>query len=100
MPRIKIEDLPVLEDLTQWLSKSEMKTRDLTMSQVCVHFWRYAKKKYGHTGKGKYGAAINWRPMMRVVREHYGRRRVSDFGPKWGSMSNRTPRRGQVFQYG
>ena len=39
----------------------------VTISQIMVMFWRHAKVRYGKSGKGKYGTAINWRPIIRLV---------------------------------
>lgn len=53
-----------------------------TVSQVCALFWRHAKRRYRRSGKGKFGAAINYRPVLRLARIHFGKLPASEFGPK------------------
>ena len=54
----------------------------MTVNQLCMAYWKFAKVRYGNTGKGKFGAAINWRPVLELLRDHYGDQPARDFGPK------------------
>jgi len=54
----------------------------ITISELLALFWRHAKKRYGGTGKGRYGAAVNWRPIIRRLRERHSSNRPKEFGPR------------------
>lgn len=53
-----------------------------TVTQLGMAFWKYAKVRYGKSGKGKFGAAINWRPILEMLRDEYGDTLAREFGPK------------------
>ena len=53
-----------------------------TVSQVCALFWRHAKRRYRKSGKGRLGAAINYRPVLRMARQTCGKLPAAEFGPK------------------
>jgi integrase len=68
--------------ISQYLDRREDREAGLTVSQVCAHFWRHAKRRYGSKGKGKFGAAVSWRPVLRMLRVNYGKTPAIEFGPK------------------
>jgi hypothetical protein len=57
-------------------------SRALTITEILCRFWRFAKVRYGRHGKGRYGYAINWRPIIRLMRENYGDLPAREFSPK------------------
>jgi integrase len=69
------------ELISDWLGKNDI-TECGTVSEVLLAFWSHAKQRYGRSGRGKFGAAISWRPAIRIAREMYGDVPVRDFGPK------------------
>ncbi len=70
------------EEISDLLAKrSALTARRLTISELLAAFWGHAKKRYGRAGKGPYGAAVNWRPIIRLLREHHGADEPRDFGP-------------------
>ncbi len=68
--------------VAEWLTTTDVGAQDLTVAECCLHFWRFAKSKYGKSGKGPHGAAVSWKPALRLLKEHHGKTRVSQFGPK------------------
>lgn len=69
--------------VSKWLSRTEMApSGNRTVSEVLLHYWRYAKIRYGRNGKGKFGAAVCYRPIMRLLKHRFGKRPVSTIGPK------------------
>jgi integrase len=50
--------------------------------EVLAKFWAHAKVRYRKSGKGRLGAAVNYRPVLRLVRQKYGNTPVRDFGPR------------------
>lgn len=53
---------------------------DLTIVELCQAYWRFAEQYYGSTGKRR-GTANNLKPILRLLRQNYGRTKVADFGP-------------------
>jgi len=72
------------EVLSKLLAKSKrgkLNAHALSISELLTAFWGHAKKRYGGSGKGPFGAAVNWRPIIRLLREHHGADEPHDFGP-------------------
>ena len=59
--------------------RDESKPR--TVNELLVRFWQHAKQRYGKSGKGPHGAAVNWRPLIKLLREKHGRESPERFGP-------------------
>ena len=53
----------------------------LTLTQVLSRFWKHAKQRYSRHGKGRYGNAVNWRPIIQLLREKHGSESPEQFGP-------------------
>ena len=68
--------------IAEFLADKEPPPSGPTVSQICALFWRHAKRRYRKSGKGKFGAAINYRPVLRMMRVHFGKLPATDFGPK------------------
>jgi integrase len=68
--------------VAEWLGTADVGVQDLTVAECCLHFWRFAKKKYGKSGKGRHGAAISWKPALRLLKQNHAKTPVSKFGPK------------------
>ncbi len=68
--------------IADWLAPSQLGVEDLTVADCCLHFWRFAKKRYSKHGKGRHGNAICYKPALRVLKELDGKTPVSKFGPK------------------
>lgn len=60
---------------------ADLDATSITISELLALYWRYAKKRYGEKGKGPNGAAVNRRPIIRMLRQRHGRQRPRDFGP-------------------
>ena len=70
------------ELIAKYLARRQQRDVGITVSQVVSLFWRHAKLRYGDSGKGKWGAAVNWRPILRMLRQRYGKEPARDFGPR------------------
>lgn len=53
---------------------------DLTVSEVALRFWRFAKGYYRKEGRSTQEVA-EYRLVLRLLRERYGRTLARDFGP-------------------
>jgi integrase len=69
------------ELIAQYLTRRDHRDAGLTVSQLMAHYWRYCKQRYGKHGKGRFGAAINYRPILRLLRSLYGATLATKFGP-------------------
>jgi integrase len=69
------------EEISKVLEQTRLSETNISISEVLAAFWAFAKKRYGNTGKGRYGAAVSWRPIIRLLRERHGDDRPRDFGP-------------------
>ena len=72
------------EIISKLLAKSKrlkLTAHALSISELLTAFWGHAKKRYGGSGKGPYGGAVNWRPIIRLLRQRHGSDEPSDFGP-------------------
>ena len=52
-----------------------------TLTALLAAWWSECKCRYSQ-GKGKLGGAQNWRPIIRLLRQHHGEERAEDLGPK------------------
>ena len=60
------------------IAKEPVKTTTLTA--VLSAWWSECKRRYTK-GKGRYGGAVNWRPVIRLLRESHGREPAEQLGP-------------------
>ena len=56
---------------------------DITVSEVGAAFWRHAKQYYQKHGDPT-GAADTYRPVLKLLKEIYGKTRAVEFGPLAG----------------
>lgn len=71
--------------ITEWLaagrpSSSAPAVHELTVTELCAQYWRFAKNHYRKDGKGT-SELDNIRYALRPLKELYGRTPVSEFGP-------------------
>ena len=52
-----------------------------TLNAVLAAWWKECKRRYAGRGKGPYGNAVCWRPVIRLLRENHGHERAEDLGP-------------------
>ena len=82
-PYGSVESKARYEELVkEFLEARNRKDAGVTVSQVAAAFWRFAKQRYGSKGKGKYGDAVVWRPVLRLLRKIFGKTLARDFGPR------------------
>jgi hypothetical protein len=71
--------------ITEWLaagrpSLPNTSKSDLTITELCAAYWRFAKQYYRKGGKGT-SELDNVKYALRPLKELYGRTQVEDFGP-------------------
>jgi len=59
---------------------ARMEPKRLTVKELISQYWKSARKYYQRDGEST-GTAERLRPVLRLVREIYGDKPVSDFGP-------------------
>lgn len=52
-----------------------------TMAGLLAAWWVECKRRYGGRGKGPYGNAVSWRPVIKLLRLNFGEEQPSDLGP-------------------
>lgn len=69
----------------EWLaagrpSQATADATDVTVSEVCAAFWKHAKQYYTKDGSPT-GAADTFRPVLKLLKDVYGRTKAIEFGP-------------------
>lgn len=67
--------------IAEYLAGRQIASGNVTVTNLCLAYWEFAKKRYT-SGKGKHGGAINWRPILELLRDFYGELPGRQFGPK------------------
>jgi hypothetical protein len=76
------------QELANWLlsqnasagqPRSKRKCRIVTTADVILEYWRFCKAYYGDQPRS---SARNRKPVLRMLRQKFGRTRATDFGPK------------------
>ena len=80
------------ELVAKLLADRHDKDAGLTVNQLVALFWRFCKTRYGRKGRGRWGEAINWRRVLRWLRQRHGKELAASFGPrKLQAMLNDMP---------
>jgi len=70
--------------ISEWLAGGRSLPPDdrngLTVSELALRYWKFAKQYYRRNGQST-GTAENLRPTLRLLRTIYGDTRAADFGP-------------------
>ena len=61
-----------------WIDASQLDARNVTVSEVIVAFFEHARRYYLKNPK----TAENFKPILTLVRQLYGRTQADEFGPK------------------
>ncbi len=62
-----------------------------SLTSILAGWWPERKRRYVK-GKGKLGGAQNWRPVIRMLREHCGEMQADEISPKSSAFAlNDTP---------
>jgi len=51
------------------------------LTTVLAAWWCECMRRYGKRGKGRYGNAVCWRPVIRLLRENHGKEPAENLGP-------------------
>lgn len=73
-------DRLVLEWLANGRESRQTLNDDITVSDLIARFWKFAKSYYQKNGKPT-GTAGNFKPVLSLLRKHYGHHSVHEFGP-------------------
>jgi len=68
--------------IADYLESGRPSDPGLSIIQLATLYWRYCKRKYGQRGRGKFGYAGDYRPMLKLLRKCCGKLLASKFGPK------------------
>jgi len=71
---------------SEWLSNKDLPPRDtgadLTISELVLAFWKHAKKYYRKPDGSRTSEVGVYRPLLRLLREMYGKTPAAEFGPR------------------
>ena len=68
--------------VADFLARHRQQDAGLTIGQLCALYWRHCKQKYGHQGRGQFGYAQDYRPILRLIRQYFAKMTAASFGPK------------------
>ncbi len=69
------------DDLISSLVIDGEPTKTTKLSTLLAAWWAECKRRYGKHGKGRYGNAVCWRPVIRLLRENHGKEPAESLGP-------------------
>ncbi|HIF30926.1 MAG: hypothetical protein ABGX22_19950 [Pirellulaceae bacterium] len=78
------------DDLISSLVIDGEPTKTTKLSTLLAAWWAECKRRYGKHGKGRYGNAVCWRPVIRLLRENHGKEPAESLGPVEETYSRRT----------
>ncbi len=59
----------------------DVAAKPTTLTQLLAKWWAECKRRYGRHGKGRFGNAVCWRPVIRLLREQHGKEPAESLGP-------------------
>lgn len=69
------------DDLISTLVIEGQPTATTKLTTLLAAWWAECKRRYGKHGKGRYGNAVCWRPVIRLLRENHGKEPAESLGP-------------------
>ena len=69
------------DDLISTLVIAGEPTATTKLSTLLAAWWAECKRRYSKHGKGRYGNAVCWRPVIRLLRENHGKEPAESLGP-------------------
>ena len=74
--RLKYDEL-----VAELLSGEATSGAGLNLNSILAQWWAECKRRYSKHGKGRFGNAVCWRPVIRLLREQHGLASAEDLGP-------------------